>query len=158
MCWHEVCNKQSMVKSPSPTPPTPGAPPVTAFLPAAIVLMLMGWGGFFAVVNYTDPSGGTRWAFFFTSVLALTGTALPLVAYLNRRFPSMPPPTPGVILRQAIWVGIYAPTLAWLQSGRVLNLFMALILGMGLVLIEYLLRMRERAQWKPERGAKRERS
>ena len=119
--------------------------------------MLLGWGGFLAVVFYTEPSGGTRWALFFTGVLALTGTALPGVAYLNRRFPSMPPPTPGIILRQAIWAGIYLPTLAWLQIGRVLSPFLALLLGVGLVLIEFLLRLRERAQWKPDRAAERKR-
>jgi hypothetical protein len=146
-----------MNKRPSPTPPVPGAPPITTFLPTAIILMLLGWGGFLAVVFYTEPSGGTRWALFFTGVLALTGTALPGVAYLNRRFPSMPPPTPGIILRQAIWAGIYLPTLAWLQIGRVLSPFLALLLGVGLVLIEFLLRLRERAQWKPDRAAERKR-
>jgi hypothetical protein len=144
-----------MIKRSSSTPPSPGAPAVTTFLPAAIILMLLGWGGFIAVVIYTEPSGGTRWALFFTSVLALTGTALPAVAYLNRRFPSMPAPTPGIILRQAIWIGIYLPTLAWLQIGRVLTPFLALLLGVGLVLIEFLLRLRERSQWKPERPIER---
>jgi hypothetical protein len=93
---------------------------------------------------------GPRWLFFFLSVLALTGTVLPIVAYLNIRFPSNPPPTAGVVLRQAIWVGIYIPTLAWLQIGRVLSPALALLLALGFVLIEWLLRLREKSQWKPE--------
>ena len=55
-----------------------------------------------------------------------------------------------MIVRQAIWIGIYFPTLAWLRIGRVLNLSLALLLAAGLILIELLLRLRERSQWKPE--------
>jgi hypothetical protein len=46
-------------------------------------------------------------------------------------------------------VGIYFPILAWLQIGRVLTPAMALLLAVGFILIEWLLRLRERAQWKP---------
>lgn len=122
---------------------------VRSFLPAALLLMVLGWGGFVAVVIYSTPNGGTRWLFFFTAVLALTGMALPLAAFLNRRFPSTPPPTPGVILRQAVWVGVYLPVLAWLRIGRVLTFPLAVLLGLGFLMIEYLLRLRERSQWKP---------
>lgn len=126
------------------------APPVKAFIPAAVLLMLLGWIGFLAVINLTEPSGGTRWLFFFFAVLALTGTALPGVAFLNRRFPSIPAPAPMVVIRQAVWVGIYLPTITWLQIGRVLTPSLALLLALGLLLIEGLLRMRERSQWNPE--------
>lgn len=124
-------------------------PPARMFIPAALILMLIGWGGFAAVLWYTEPSGGTRWLFFLTSVLAFTGTALPVTAFLNRRFPSDPPPTAFVILRQAIWMGIYFPTLAWLRIGRVLTPALAFLLALGLLTIEFLLRLRERSQWKP---------
>lgn len=124
-------------------------PPIRTFLPATVILMILGWGGLIAVLAFSSPNGGTRWAFFFSAVLALTGTVLPGVAYLNRRFPSTPPPTPGTIVRQALWVGIYFPILAWLQIGRVLVPAMALLLAAGFILIEWLLRLRERAQWKP---------
>ncbi|MEJ2708353.1 MAG: hypothetical protein P8074_12130 [Anaerolineales bacterium] len=128
---------------------TKSPPSVIKFIPSTVILMVLGWGGFIAVTTYTSPSGGTRWAFFFTSVLAITGTVLPLIALLNRRFPSRPAPTPSVVLRQALWVGVYIPTLAWLQIGRVLTPALALLLAVGFVLIEWLMRMRERAQWKP---------
>jgi hypothetical protein len=128
---------------------TPTTLPVRHFILAALILMLAGWGGLYAVVNYTQPSGGTRWLFFFTGVLALTGTALPFTAYLNRRFPSTPPASAAVIVRQAIWIGIFLPTLAWLRIGRVLTPSLALLLAAGLILIEWLLRMGERSQWKP---------
>jgi len=130
------------------------SPHVGAFLPAALILMILGWGGLYTIVTYTTPSGGSRWAFFFSAVLALSGTALPGVAYLNRRFPSTPSSTPAVILRQAVWIGIYFPTLAWLQIGRVLTPAIALLLAIGLMLIEWLLRLRERSLWNPEQNTK----
>jgi hypothetical protein len=123
---------------------------VRTFLPAAAILALVGWGGLAYIIFFTLPTVIPRWLFFFLAVLALTGTVLPGVAFLNRRFPSTPPPTTSVVLRQALWVGIYLPTLAWLQIGRVLNIAMVLLLALGIVLIEWLLRLREKSQWKPE--------
>jgi len=124
-------------------------PSVISFLPTAFLLSVAGWGGLAAVVIYTLPLVPWRWLFFFLLVLALTGTVLPVIAFLNRRFPSRPAPSQGVILRQALWVGIYFPTLAWLQIPRVLTPALALLLAIGLILIEGLLRMREKAQWRP---------
>jgi hypothetical protein len=125
------------------------SPPVKLFIPAAIILALVGWGGLYALINFTIPTVGPRWLFFFLSVLALTGTSLPIVAFLNQRFPTTPPVSSGVIVREAILVGIYFPTLAWLQLGRVLTPALILLLAMGLIAIEVLLRIRERSQWKP---------
>jgi len=125
------------------------SPSVGSFIPAAVILGLAGWGGLVALVNYTSPTVGPRWLFFFLGVLALTGTLLPVFAFLNRRFPSSPPASSNMILREAILTGIYFPTLAWLQLGRVLTPALAVILALGLIAIEVLLRMRERSQWKP---------
>jgi hypothetical protein len=113
--------------------------------------MLVGWSALAFLFFFTEPSGGTRWAMFFSSMLAITGTVLPIVSFLNRRFPSVPPPTQAVIVRQAIWVGLYFPTLVWLQIGRVMTPSLALLLAVGLLLIEGLLRLVERSLWKPER-------
>jgi hypothetical protein len=129
------------------------SPPVRSFLAAAFLLALLGWLGFYAVLMYTSPNGGTRWLFFFFAVLGLTGLAMPFAAFLNRRFPSSPPPTRAVIVRQALWFGIYLSTLAWLRLGRVLSPSIALLLAVGLLIIEWLLRLRERSQWKPTQNA-----
>lgn len=125
------------------------SPPVSSFFITTLILTVVGWGGLFFLLSYTLPTVGPRWMFFFLFFLALTGTALPLVAFLNRRFPSTPPVHAGVVLRQAIWFGVYGSTLAWLQSGRVLTPALAFLLAVGLFLIEWLLRLRERSQWKP---------
>jgi len=125
-----------------------------SFLPAAILLAAVGWGGLAAVVIYTQPTIWPRWLFFCMGVLALSGTAMPVVYFLNRRFPSTPPVEGDVILRQSIWFGIYGSMLAWLQLGRLLSPLLVLILLGVFILIEGLLRMWERSRWKPKEEEK----
>jgi hypothetical protein len=125
------------------------SPRVSAFLPAALFLFITGWSGLIALIITTLPTVGPRWLFFFLCVLAITGTMLPITAFLNHRFPSTPPPTPLVIVRQALWFAIFGATLAWLQIGRVLNPTLVILLAIGLGLIEFLLRLSEKSQWKP---------
>ena len=122
------------------------------FLPLSIVLSVIGWGGLLIVLRSTVPTLGPRWLFFFLGVLALTGPALPIVFFLNLRFPSDPPVQEMVILRQALWVGLFGSTIAWLQLGRVLTMGLALILAGVFVLIEFLLRLFERSRWNPNKG------
>jgi hypothetical protein len=129
---------------------TTQTPPVKIFLPTAIILAALGYGGLVILLFLSVPTVGPRWLFFFLVFMALTGTAMPFIAFLNHRFTSTPPATSIVILRQAILVGIYGATLAWLQIGRVLSGALAILLLIGLGLMEFLLRMRERSQWKPQ--------
>lgn len=125
------------------------SPRVANFLPAALFLFIVGWGGLITLFMSTLPTVGPRWLFFFLSVLAITGTVLPIIAFLNRRFPSTPPPTAIVVVRQALWFAVYGATIIWLQMGRVLNPALAVLLAIGLGLIEFLLRLSEKSQWKP---------
>jgi hypothetical protein len=125
------------------------SPYVTSFLPATMFLSIVGWGGLIVLIYQIQPTVFPRWLFFFFSILAVTGAALPVTAFLNRRFPSQPPATPGIVIRQAIWFGVYFATLAWLQIPRVLSLPLAILLGIAFILVEWLLRLRERSQWKP---------
>lgn len=124
------------------------SPPIRAYLPTAFFLAVTGWLGLAALVYFARPTVGPRWLFFLLLTLALAGTALPVAAFLNRRFHTTPPATPNIVLRQALWVAIYGDTLAWLQMGRVLTPALALLLFIGLALIEFLLRLSERSQWK----------
>lgn len=112
-------------------------------------MIATGWGGLVILVISTLPTVGPRWLFFFLAVVALTGTALPVMAFFNRRFPSTPAPTYAIITRQALWFGVYGATIAWLQMGRVLTPTLAILLASGLVLVEFLLRLSEKGQWKP---------
>ncbi len=130
------------------------SPSVASVLPASFLLTLTGGGGLFWVVTRTLPTVWPRWLFFFCLTLASTGIALPFAALLNRRFASSAPVTHGILLRQAFWFGFYMDAIAWLQLGRVLTTSVLLLLAVGLGVIEYLLRLRERARWKP-RGGKR---
>jgi hypothetical protein len=123
------------------------------YLPLSLVLTIIGWGGLVLLIQNALPTLLPRWLFFFMGVLALSGPALPIVYFLNKRFPSDPPVEGMVILRQALWVGVYGCTVAWLQLGRVLTLGLTFILAGVFVLIEFLLRLFERSRWNPKRNA-----
>jgi hypothetical protein len=119
------------------------------FLTAFLILFLTGWTGLVIIIFTTLPTLGPRWLFFFLGVVALTGTAIPITYFLNKRFPSTPPAEKYIIIRQAIWFGVYGSSLAWLQMGQVLNSSLALILAGAFIVIELLLRLWERSHWKP---------
>ena len=119
------------------------------FLWISILLALIGWGGLVYLISETLPYLGQRWLFYVFLVLALSGTAMPVIYFLNRRFPANPPVDGAVVVREAIWVGVYGSLLAWLQLGRVLTPGLAVVLMVGLVLAEFLLRMGEGSVWKP---------
>ncbi len=123
---------------------------IQTFLPLSIATTLIGWGGLWILVQTTLPTLGPRWLFFFLAVLAFSGPSLPMTYYLNQRFPSNPPAEAAIIIRQALWVGIYFSTLAWLQLGRVLSLVLAIILFGVFALLEFLLRLFERSRWQPK--------
>lgn len=119
------------------------------YLLSTLALMIFGWGGLFALFYFSLPLVWARWGFFALGIMALTGAALPVVYFLNRRFPTEPPAGSNVVVRQALWVGVYAATLAWLQLGRLVTLYVILGLAGGLVAIEYFIRLREKANRNP---------
>jgi hypothetical protein len=124
-------------------------PTFRSYLLSTLALILIGWGGIAALLYYSLPFVWARWGFFALGIMALTGTALPVVYFLHRRFPDNPPAAPDVIVRQALWVGVYAATLAWLQLGRLVSLYVILGLAGGLIAIEYFIRLREKASRTP---------
>jgi hypothetical protein len=128
---------------------TPKFPPFFPILLSGLLIGAFGWLGLVYVLFGTDPELGFRWLFFFFVTLGLSGTALPVVAYLNRRFPADPPANEGVLLRQAIWVGVYGCLLVWLQQGRILNPVIGFFLAIGMILVEVFLRVGERSRWRP---------
>ena len=115
------------------------------FLPT-LILLLLGWGGLYAITLFTLPFVWARWGFFALWVIALTATSFPVIYFVTTRF-SSEKTEPQVLVRRALWVGVYGATLAWLQLARLVNVYVILGLAFGLVAIESLLRLRERARW-----------
>jgi hypothetical protein len=115
----------------------------------SLVIALIGWVGLFFLIQYTQPYLGPRWLFFFLLTMAISGTALPIVYFLNIRFPNDPPANTSVIIRQALWFAIFFDLLAWLQLGRVLNSILIVVIALGIIAIENLIRLVERSHWQP---------
>lgn len=124
-------------------------PSFRPYLTATIVLFVTGWGSVAFAVLTLPPTVWARWLLFFGGTIGLTGLSLPATWFLNLRFPSNPPVGAAVILRQAVWVGLYGALLTWLQQERLVTLWTGLGLAAGLGAIEYLIRMRENARWQP---------
>lgn len=123
--------------------------PLSPFIFAGLLLAIVGWGGVAVLVFFTLPTLGPRWLFMLFLLQALSGTVMPLIALIHRRFAGKYGVEGTVIVRQAIWVGVYGDILVWLMMGRVMTTQMAVFLGLGFVLIEFFLRMRERSQFQP---------
>lgn len=119
---------------------------------AAWAVALAGWSGLAYLFTAVIPAPVPRWFFFVFWLMALTGTAVPFVRFLNRRFGRAPAP-PAVLLRQSLWVGFFGATCAWLRIGRTLSPYTALLLLAGLGAIEWFLRIRERSRWTPDEQA-----
>ncbi|MGQ9909916.1 MAG: hypothetical protein ACUVS2_13885 [Candidatus Flexifilum sp.] len=123
--------------------PTP--PDHTGIMIAAFIMLIGGWGGLYWLVNAQLPRVGPLWAFFALLYIAVVGTALPFVRALNtsltpltRRYPPG-----GVLVRQAVWIGLFVVACAWLQIPRALNAPIAFFLALALIVIEGFLRSRE---------------
>lgn len=119
------------------------------FALSSLVLMAAGWAGLYLLITETRPEVWPRWGFFVLMLIAITGTLLPIMYFFHRRFPDEPPADANVIVRQALWFGVYGATLAWLQLGRLVTVYVIIGLAIGLIAIEHLIRLRERSQWTP---------
>jgi hypothetical protein len=115
---------------------------------ASVLMMIVGWGGLYQVVTTMLPQVAPRWMFFVLLHVAVTGTVLPMVRYLNLRFTPIDVPLPpsGVLVRQSVWFGLFAVACAWLQIPRALSWPVAFFLALIFVVIEVFLRTREMAE------------
>jgi hypothetical protein len=129
----------------NPRPPSP----FRAYLVVSIILVLVGGGIVTYAILMLRPVVWARWLLFFGGSLGLTGLALPVTWFLNLRFRSEPAVGSSVIVRQAIWFGVYGAVLTWLQQERLVTIWSSLGLAGGLIAIEYLIRMREKSRWLP---------
>jgi hypothetical protein len=127
------------------------SPDYRSLIIAAIILAIIGWLGLYLLLASTLPTVGPRWLFFFLWTLAVTGTTLPFVWMLHRRFAASQPAPPSTLLRQGLWVGLYTTLCIWLQINRSLSLSLAVLLAVGLAAIEWFLGVLERSAWRPGR-------
>ncbi|MBZ0293226.1 MAG: hypothetical protein K8L99_11730 [Anaerolineae bacterium] len=139
-----------MAQQKAPTPHIePQAVPPDHFgvMIAAVLMALGGWGGLYVLVTTTLPRVGQRWLFFMLLQIAVVGTVLPFVRYLNLRFTPLyyEIPPGGVLVRQSVWIGLFIVTCAWLQIPRVLTPAIAFLLILVFLVIEVFLRSREMA-------------
>lgn len=121
-------------------------PDHVGLLIAALLMMLIGWLGLFQLISTSLPRiGGELWLFFGLLQVAVTGTVIPLVRFVNIRFTSLMDDVPpgGVIVRQSVWVGLFALTCAWLQIPRALSLPLAIFVALVFIVVEIFLRTRE---------------
>ncbi len=114
---------------------------------AALIMVVVGWGGLYLLVTTQIPRiAGQLWLFFVLLHLAVTGTAIPVVRYLNVRLTPVNAELPpgGVLVRQSVWIGLFVVSCAWLQIPRTLSMPVAVLLGLVFIGIEVFLRLRER--------------
>jgi hypothetical protein len=112
---------------------------------AAVALIVAGWGGLYLLVTTQIPRVGQRWLFFVLLQVAVAGTVMPFLRYINIRLTPetrLVPPS-GVIVREAVWFGLFVVTCAWLQIPRVLTLPTTFFLALAFIVIELFLRSRE---------------
>lgn len=110
---------------------------------AAAVMTGGSYALIYQLISTTNPLAFARWLFFILLYIAATGTALPFIWILNRRF-TRELVTGGVMLRESMWVGLFIVTSAWLQLTRTLNTATGFFLAVSLIAIEVFLRLRER--------------
>jgi hypothetical protein len=130
--------------------------PALSVLRDGVILAIFGWAGIILLINASVPFLFPRWLFFFCLTIALTGTAVPLIWYLNRRFsPGQFPPT-GVLWREGMEVGGLITLLVWLQVGRILSAALGWIFFAVFLAVEILLRVYENSRWAPANNGGRE--
>ena len=127
-------------------------PPFGKILISSIFLTILGGGGLTFVFMFFEPTLGPRWMFFFFLTIIGAGVALPISYLIQRRFANQV--IPGkILIREAILFGIFLALTAWLQLGRILTNLIIVIIAIGFILLEMLLRMTEKATFKADENA-----
>ena len=115
--------------------------------------MFIGWGGILLLILFTVPTVEARWLFFVLGTSALTGTSIPFIIFLSKRFDKQPIKV-NVLMRRSIWVGVIGCILAWLQLGRALTWNISVLIISVITGIEWLIDIREKSVWNPNKNVK----
>ncbi len=83
-------------------------------------------------------------AFLAALLVAVTGLVMPVAFIINRRFGRTDSQRFMVVVRQAMWVGLWAAFCAWLQMQRSLGLGVMFLSAVVLMIVELLLQVRAR--------------
>ena len=124
-------------------------PSLIFFTILGLIFSLGGWAGVSFLVAFTLPYLGYRWLFFMLFMMAVSGTTMPFLGYLNMRFPSKPPVRMETVIREALMLGFYGDLLVWLQMGRVLTFPISLFILVCLAVLEFFIRIRESSRFTP---------
>ena len=117
----------------------------------SVLLFLIGLTGLAYVIFNTLPTLGPRWLFFFFLMIGASGLAMPIAAFLNYRFQGDNGIDTMDIIRESVLVGACVDLLIWLQMGQELTGTSAMIIVVGFILIEILIRVIEHSRWKPNK-------
>lgn len=127
-------------------------PPFGKILISSVFLTILGGGGLAFIFIFYEPTLGPRWMFFFFLTIIGAGIALPINYLIQRRFANQVILS-KVLIREAIFFGVFLALIAWLQLGRILTNLIIIIISIGFILIEILLRMAEKATFKADENA-----
>jgi hypothetical protein len=119
-------------------------PPFRPVLITSLILFGIGAVGLTLIFLLTLPTLGPRWLLYFLTPFLICGLVLPLAWLVNRRLANRFPPSGSILLREIVMLGLYVDIIVWLQFGKVLSFALAVFLLAGIILIEILLRWRER--------------
>ena len=111
---------------------------------STILLTFCGWSGVVLLLFFSQPTLWPRWGLYVSIVLAGTGMSIPISYWFNKVFSTKKYVTADVIVRESVSIGVYFAILTWLSIGRALNFTIVMWLALGLIIVEYLLRLRER--------------
>lgn len=103
-----------------------------------LLLGLGGWVGVAYLVTVYPPDPLPQAAFYLLFFVAVSGTAVPLVAVMHRLFPALAGTrrSRAVALRQSAWIGLFAIGILGLRAARLRDLALIVILGTVLILLE----------------------
>jgi hypothetical protein len=112
-------------------------------------LLMAGLGGvgLWMVATRYWPDPATELVFLGLLAVTLVGLAIPVAAYLNRRFarPGWQAQDPRRLLRQGAWVGLLGALFGWLKKEDALNWTIAIVIAGVFALLEAFFLTRDQA-------------
>ena len=124
-------------------------PPFGKILISSIFLTIIGGGGLLFIFYFFEPTIGPRWMFYLFLILFGAGISLPASFLIQRRMAKQAVSW-QVLIREATLFGVFLSLIAWMQLGRILSNLTIMIVAVGFVILEMLLRMAEKATFRAD--------